>query len=91
MLHRGGAVNFLYDAVNGPFIFSVQAALIVSALKLISMKINGDFNQTISSSSNDQKRILELDSEAMQAIARLWLYHFENYTDIIRGSVSEKV
>ncbi len=66
ILHRGNAVNFVYKGVNGPFIYSVQAALIVSALKLA----KGQYQPGV-------RIIEELPEEDQRTIATLWIDCFE--------------
>lgn len=72
MLHRGDAVNFVYGATNGPYIYSVQAALLVSAIDLIF---------EIPDRNKFDSPIKELSNKSMTSIAKIWLKAFENYSD----------
>ncbi len=66
LFHGGDAVNFVYKGVNGPFIYGVQASLIVSALRLA----QGRFK-------NDNSQINELPITEQRTIAKLWVKAFE--------------
>lgn len=45
----GGAVNFAYNAVNGPSIYAVQAELVVDAIRLLHSYCSGESNSQPSS------------------------------------------
>lgn len=66
MLCRGNAVNFLCNAVIGPFIYSVQAELMVSAIHLI----KGE--------RAPESRLIEMRITDMKRIASQWLLSFES-------------
>ena len=68
LLYGGNAVNFVHGAVNGPYIYSVQAGLIIGAIKLINQEI--EYNV---------KQIQELKISDMEEISRIWLKNFDNY------------
>ena len=73
LLHKGNAVNFIYNATNGPFIYSVLVGLIISAIKIIR-------NET---SDREGFNIRELDRTSMERVAKIWLQVFENYNDLV--------
>jgi adenosylhomocysteinase len=65
LLYRGNAVNFVDGAVNGPFIYSVQAELIVSSLILIRQSIQ------------PSDCLFELSAIDMKQIATIWNQVFD--------------
>ncbi|MGE3920951.1 MAG: hypothetical protein AB7F64_08515, partial [Gammaproteobacteria bacterium] len=68
MLCRGNAVNFIYNAVVGPYIYSVQAELMVSAIQLI----QGKHIPRVS--------LIEMALDDMKRIAARWLEVYERMT-----------
>lgn len=66
-LDDGNAVNFIHGAVNGPYIYSVQAALIASAFQLI--KDNYPELQG--------RELNTITIETMKNIALIWQRHFD--------------
>jgi adenosylhomocysteinase len=69
LLDGGNAINFVHGAVNGPYIYSVQAALIVSAFQLI--KHSEDIIRL------QDKDLNTITFEEMQSIALIWQRHFD--------------
>ncbi|MBY0533966.1 MAG: hypothetical protein K2P31_03260 [Rickettsiaceae bacterium] len=74
LLDDGNAVNFVDGAVNGPYIYSVQAGLIASAISLMSKHDDIESNMT----SLLGIKLKELPRLAMETIALKWLHFFEN-------------
>lgn len=70
LLDDGNAVNFLHGAVNGPYIYSVQGGLIVSAINLIRLRDRKSPDLSIAG-------LKELSREGMQEIAEKWLTAFD--------------
>lgn len=67
LLDDGNAVNFVHGAVNGPYIYSVQAALLVCAINLIESTQQATPEITLKS----------LESNEMESIAAQWLRFFD--------------
>lgn len=65
LLCKGNSVNFAFNGVNGPFIYSVQAALIVSASIM--------WEKQVSNTGSIQMLPMELEKK----IAKIWLENFE--------------
>lgn len=70
LIYDGNAVNFVHGAVNGPYIYSVQAGLILAAIALI----NGSIKPMA------HNMIQEITRDDMSNIANVWLKNFENYS-----------
>lgn len=66
LLFGGNAVNFVDGAVNGPYIYSVQAALITASIRLIQDAANTPLNT-----------MNELPNTTCQVIAKVWNETFE--------------
>ncbi|MES2614468.1 MAG: NAD(P)-dependent oxidoreductase [Bdellovibrionota bacterium] len=76
-LYQGNAVNFVHGAVNGPYIYSVQASLIVAAISIIE---NSDSSRKIEVLEEGKRvEIPEITREDMKIIAVSWLECFENF------------
>ncbi len=75
LLYKGDAVNFVHGAVNGPYIYSVQAGLIVAAIGLI----NQEIKTTDTYIQHDNVHLPEITKADMQMIAQHWLVNFENF------------
>lgn len=65
LLQEGNAVNFRFNGVNGPYICSVQASLLVAAMKLINFK-------------GKKNNIHELSESTMKDIASIWNFAFDD-------------
>lgn len=66
-INNGNAANFVYGGVNGPYIYSVQAELLVCLLKLARKK------EKIS-----LKEIKSIERNDMKEIAKIWLNTYED-------------
>ncbi len=87
LIDNGNAVNFIYGAVNGPYIYSVQAGLIYSIFKVIncgyvkeeeespSKKLRAGDNTT----QTELIQLKELDTIDMEKIALTWQRCFDQY------------
>lgn len=65
LLSDGNAVNFVYGAINGPYIYSVQAELIVCAVKISRNQYPVETHLQI------------ISQDDMQKIAAIWLETYE--------------
>lgn len=79
LIHQGNAVNFIHGAVNGPYIYSVQAGLIIAAINIINSQIQDDY-----------KEIQEISREDMSNIANAWLQAFEDYSHVSNFHLSNE-
>lgn len=68
LLAGGNAVNFVFGAVNGPYVYNVQASIIVGMHAITS--------QNESSVSNKDK-IYEISESAQKEVLDFWLKNFE--------------
>lgn len=101
LLHDGDAVNFVFDAVNGPYIYSVQASLILAASYLVNEKVKKDkvvhtLGRTTPyklGSTDKEKSETSYDSvKDTEHIAQVWLKSFENdQRDSVVDSLNDKM
>ncbi len=75
LLNNGNAVNFVFDAVNGPYIYAVMSSLIVSAKRLIDSDVlpcrQIGYIPTFGVYGKDAARDVD-------QISKLWLRNFES-------------
>jgi adenosylhomocysteinase len=76
LLYSGNAVNFVHGAVNGPYIYSVQASLMLSAINIMVGR------KSLVKIIEEKKEIFfdELTEKEMKFIALKWLESFEGFT-----------
>ena len=75
LLYRGNAVNFAFGAVNGPYIYSVLASILVSISYLPRINKNNFGNiHTFGEEFLDS-------AKSMNKIAAIWLKHFDNFKE----------
>ena len=86
LLYKGDAVNFVHGAVNGPYIYSVQAGLIVGAIDLITK----NFKTEDIKFEGDTIRIPEIKRSDMEDIARIWLENFEDFKHISKSHLNNE-
>lgn len=77
LLFGGNAVNFVYGAVNGPYIYSVQTALIAAAIQL------GQDDKNV-----PLQKINELTAPKCQLIAKVWN---ETFREAIQRNTVEPI
>ena len=87
LIDNGNAVNFIYGAVNGPYIYSVQAGLIYSTFKIINSGFvkEDEFPPLKKLKAGDKAtqteliQLQELNTIDMEEIALIWQRCFDQY------------
>jgi adenosylhomocysteinase len=76
LLRRGNSTNFAFNAVNGPGIYAVQAAMIISASHLAreSLEI---FDRKTGTHENEQYEYYEISESCRNKLSRTWLNSIE--------------